>query len=276
LLYLSLEGLNLISHDKKIWGALLIAIGINIKIMPIVLLPYLFYRKEFKAGLYVMLVYVALLFIPGLVIGFSYNSSLLASWWHLINPMNPEHILDEDETSFHSLSTLLSTLLVEKTPDFHALPLRRNIANLTLTQLTNVLNIVRLLFISFSFYFFRTKPFVSIQNKMHCLWELSYLLLLVPLIFPHQQVYAFLFVLPASTYLIYYLMTKKDKLTITQYRTLFGALCISYLACNISFLLGQFNAYYVHFKVLTYGALLLIPLLAICIPNMQEPETAIS
>jgi hypothetical protein len=34
-----------------------------------------------------------------------------------------------------------------------------------------------------------------------------------------------------------------------------------YLSANLKLLLGEFNRYYEHFKVLTYGALLVIPLL---------------
>jgi len=272
ILYLSLEGIRFVFSGRKILGALLIALGINIKIMPIVLLPYLLYRREFKAAGFVVIFYILLLGFPGLLIGVDHNNALLTSWWHSINPMNPEHILDEDETSFHGLSTFLSTLLVERTPTQYDLPIKRNIANLTLAQLTVVLNVVRFMLISFSLYFLRTKPFVTIKNKMHRIWELSYLLLLVPLIFPHQQVYAFLFVTPATSYIIYYLFTQKGNASKIKYNTLLTVLSLSYLACNISFLLGQFNAYYVHFKVLTYGALLIIPMLAVCVPQLKEPD----
>jgi hypothetical protein len=34
-----------------------------------------------------------------------------------------------------------------------------------------------------------------------------------------------------------------------------------YLCANLKILLGEFNRYYEHYKILTYGALLLIPLL---------------
>jgi hypothetical protein len=37
---------------------------------------------------------------------------------------------------------------------------------------------------------------------------------------------------------------------------------VIFLCGNLKILLGEFNRYYEHFKILTYGALLLIPLLA--------------
>jgi hypothetical protein len=35
-----------------------------------------------------------------------------------------------------------------------------------------------------------------------------------------------------------------------------------YLTGNLKLILGEFNRYYEHYKILSYGALLLIPLLA--------------
>lgn len=266
ILYLSLEGLHLIFSDKKIAGAALIALGVNVKILPVVLLPYLLYRKQFKASAYVVIMYFIFMIMPGLVIGLHHNNELLASWWHSINPMNKDHILDVEERSFHSLSTLLATLLVANVPDPKALPIRRNIANITPQQLTYVVNVVRLILVSFSVYFFRTRPFSTAKSAMHRFWEISYLLLLIPLIFPHQQEYSFLFVTPAACFIIYYLLTERNNISSIKYILLVMGSILSYFACNCSFLLGQYNKYYEHFKVLTYGATLMIPILATCVP----------
>ena len=49
LLYLCLEGMHQIIHEKRNWlGAFLIGLGVIAKIGPIVLLPYLIYRGHFK------------------------------------------------------------------------------------------------------------------------------------------------------------------------------------------------------------------------------------
>jgi len=90
--------------------------------------------------------------------------------------------------------------------------------------------------------------------------EVSYILLLVPLIFPHQQHYAFLFALPAFSVVAYFLMIKPETY---KYRKITVALLILIgLSFDLKLLLGEFNAYYDHFKIITYSALLLIPLLA--------------
>lgn len=266
ILYLIMEGLQFIFSGKKFAGALMLALGINIKLLPIVILPYLLYRREFKASFLIIIFYTALLFLPALILGFAQNNFLLTSWWRLINPTNSIHNLDVDERSFHGISTLLATLLVQNVPDKFAMHIRRNIMDISYDHLVIVLNSVRLILISFSVYFLRTKPFKAILNTTHRFVEISYLLLLVPLIFPHQQDYAFLFIMPAVTYIIHYLFTEKSYLSVAKFRTLSIFMVLSYLLCNLSFILGEFRDYYEHFKILTYGALIIIPLLAVCYP----------
>jgi len=266
ILYLALEGLRFIFSGNKLAGALLIALGINIKLLPIVLLPYLLYRREFMASFLIIVFYAVMLFLPGYILGFTQNNMLISSWWKLINPSNTIHNLDVDERSFHSLSTLLATLLIENVPDKFALHIRRNIMDITYEHLVLVLNITRGVFILFSLYFLRTKPFENKISNIHRFTEISYLLLLVPLIFPHQQDYAFLFIMPAVICIIYHLITAQNKLPVIKFRIILFFLILSYLLCNLSLLFGEFRDYYDHFKILTYGAILIIPLLAICYP----------
>jgi len=143
ILYLTLEGLFFINNNRIITGSILIALGINIKLLPIVIIPYLIYRREWKSTLYIIGFIIVFLFLPILFIGFDYNNFLLIERWHLINPMNKAHILDTSERSFHSLTTLLATLLVKDSGEWHALTLKRNIANISIENLNIVINVVR-------------------------------------------------------------------------------------------------------------------------------------
>jgi hypothetical protein len=270
LLYLSLQGLQFIFSNKTLPGAALLALGINIKLLPIVLLPYLFYRGFFKAGTFVIAFCIIYIFIPALFIGWQQNQALLNTWISLINPTNTVHVLDVDERSFHGLSTLLSTLLVQNVPDAYAMPIKRNIANLSLSQLGIVLTFVRLSLIAFSLYFFRSRPFKPATGMKQQFWEISYLLMLIPLIFPHQQHYGFLFICPAFVFCLYYLIQNRDLLSKAKFNFILISCCLVYLLCNLKILLGEFNNYYEHFKILTYGALYLIVVLAVCIPKDGE------
>ena len=274
ILYLILEGLFLINNEKKIAGSILIALGINIKILPIVIIPYLIYRNQWKSAFLVLVFMIFFLVLPIVFIGFDYTQFLLIERWTLINPINQEHILDTSERSFHSLTTLLATLFVKDCGDVHALTLKRNIADISIENLNIIINIVRSAIILFTLYFLKTKPFRNTKDNLQKLYEISYLCLIIPLIFPHQQFYAFFFIFPASTYLLYYVLKVyfNGNNQITAYFkskkiAIITLLSISYFLTNSHFILGAFNDFYDHYKTLTYGVLILMILLAICKPD---------
>jgi hypothetical protein len=265
------EGLRLINADKALWGAALIALSINFKFLPLVLLPYLFYNKQLKACLFIVFWYAVFLFLPAVICGFEFNNTLLADWTGAINPSNKEHLIDTDETTLNGLTTLIPTLLMDVVPDPHALALRRNFLNLDVTTVITIINIIRLLLVCFVFYFLRRKLFTTPKTKLQELWELSYLFLLIPLIFPHQQHYAFLMMLPASVYVIYWVFISKIN-THKISAVILSVLILIYLLTNAHLLLGEFRKYYDHFKIITYGGLLMIGLLTFLNPDKLLKE----
>ncbi|MES2762215.1 MAG: glycosyltransferase family 87 protein [Bacteroidota bacterium] len=266
LLYLCLEGIFLINTKKNYKGALLIALGINIKLLPVVLLPYLLYRKKYKASGLVVLFTTIFLFIPIVIIGPTEFNKLMTTWLSLINPVNSQHILDVEERSFHSLTTLLSTLLVENVPDMYALKIRRNVADISLENLKIAITCVRLIFIAYTLYFLRTMPFKKAKDRLHNFWEVSYILCLIPLIFPHQQHYAFLLIAPAFSYCVYYVLQFQNDLSDLKKHFIITSLAIIYLLANLKLIFGNYNEYYEHFKILTYGAIFLVIILSILPP----------
>lgn len=261
ILWCCVYGLYTIHHSKPITGSAILALGINIKLLPIVFLPYLLYRGQFKGFFLTLTFYLFSLAIPSLIIGHEYNVYLLKSWFALINPSNEIHVLDVSERSFHSLSTLLSTLLVKNVPDTYALNIPRNIADVSLPTLSLILNGVRLALIAFTLYFLKWPPFKAAVSQWKQLIEVSYLLLLIPLLFPHQQHYAFLFIVPAFTVSLFFVFSNYSRLTKFALYSFTFLLAIIYLASNLKLLLGEYNYYYEHFKLLSYAALLLVPAL---------------
>ena len=254
-------GLYFIHHNRPVLGSLILALGINIKLLPVVFLPYLFYRGYFKAFVFTLSFYLISLFAPSLIIGNDYNMTLLKSWLSLINPAKQQHILDVDERSFHGISTLLSTLLVKEVPDYYALPIRRNIADVSLSTLPNILLSVRLILALFTLYFLKWGFLKKEKSDSNTLIGIAYLLLLIPLIFPHQQHYAFLFIVPAFALVLYHLQLNYKHPSKPTKQIIITLLILIYLCGNLKLILGEFNEYYEHFKILTYGGLLLIPLL---------------
>ncbi len=268
ILFLSLESAYQIHDGRWKLGALLLALSINIKLMPLVLVPYFLYRREWKPVVLCVVLLTVLYLLPSLWLGNEHNIFLLGQWIELINPTSQRHVLDVEETSFQSLTTLLATLFIENIEELHGMGIKRNIADISLSSLFWVINTVRLGLIVFTLWFLRTKPFAPIRNLQHISWELSYILLLAPLIFPHQQAYAFLFSLPAAAWTIHRLLTNKER----NFR--FYSVCIItsivFLIFNSSILLGTYAAYYNHFKIVAYGGLLMIVLLVLTKPTNIE------
>jgi len=94
LLWGILESLNLIRKEKFLLAGMLLALVINIKLLPLVFIPYLIYRSEYKTLISAFIFSMVFLFLPAIVVGWSTNIFLHAEWWSVINPSNPEHLLD--------------------------------------------------------------------------------------------------------------------------------------------------------------------------------------
>jgi hypothetical protein len=271
IVYLCLEGMYQIYNKKLLLGSMFIGLGISIKILPITLIPYLIYRGYFRATIYCVLTTIVILLFPGFIIGYDYHIFLLQERWNLINPLNKEHILDVSERSFHSLTSLLSILFVENAGNTYSLELKRNITSVDLTTLNVIINSFRVFLITGVLVFIRALPFQNSRNKIQLFYELSYILLVTPLIFPHQQHYAFFFIFPAITYLVFYFIimyfyTIGKKISFLKKMSLLVIVLLVYFLLNSHFILGAYRNIYDHFKTLTYGVMFLIPLLAIMRP----------
>jgi hypothetical protein len=255
-LFIMIESFCLILKNHVILPSLLLAFGIDFKIMPIICLPYLLYRGYNKVVFTSLIFLLVALLLPSLFIGVDYNVFLLHERWNLINPNNTEHVLDVAERSFHSITTFLSVLLVENTNEVYALNLKRNILNISQEELRNVILFVRLFFVLLSFVFLRARIFKTPSSKIDWWYEWSYLFIVIPLIFPHQQHYAFYMLFPAILYLVNF----------GRINYLVGMLVV-FLLLNSHFLLGALREYYDHYKTLTYGVFLVIIILALCPPS---------
>jgi Glycosyltransferase family 87 len=276
LLWGIMESLHLFGKDKYLPGGLLLALVINIKLLPLVLLPYLFYRNAFKPLLSTISFSFVLLLLPAMVSGWSFNSFLLSEWWSVINPFNPEHLL-ESELGPHSLTALVPSLLTETEG---TLEYRRNILNLDNAATNYILNGVRVLLIIFTLFFLRWPPFSKVKFPMQQLQEVSYILLLIPLIFPHQQKYAFLMILPAQFYLacfvVYAFPYQKELMSKTRWTLIVSFMAFSFLLMTLTTdgLIGrELNRWTQHYKAITYGALLLMVPLALCSHKYLESAT---
>ncbi len=275
LLWAILESLQLIQKDEEIWAGILLATVINIKIMPVIMLPYLFYRGHFKALATCLLFFVVLLFLPAVFIGWNYNQLLLSEWWKIINPSNKEHMF-ETAIGTHSIVAWLPVYLTPTAGDGD-IAYRRNIFNVDVATVNILINVVRLLFLAVSLLFLKSWLFKKENNPLKIFWEAAYFLLLIPLLLPHQQKYDFLLALPMIVYLLYFFITTFHLPKTTTYWLVFIFFIISvaffsplYGSDIIGRFLFRLTQYY---RCLTFATIFLIPIALYCSPARQRALT---
>lgn len=271
ILYAILESINLIIYKKKyLLGGALLALAINIKLLPLVFIPYFVYRKKFSAVLYTLIFTVIYLIAPIPFLGFETNYQLHLGWLETINPLKDANIIDLNERGLHSLTSLISTWFTDYRNPYE-LTYRRHIMLLDIETIGLIINTARLALVLFTIYFLRTMPFQPAKSKLHRFWEVSYLSILIPLIFPHQQVYAFYLLLPAAYYVIYYLTSIKlafDKSW--KINLIYSLAILAFLFINLELILGLYRKVFWFYKLLSYGSLLLLVVLTICHPKYLE------
>ncbi len=275
LLYASLEAVCLIDQNRKVAGAVLLGVAMNVKILPLVVLPYLVYRRRFGPALLSLAVFALLLGVPALFIGFDFNAVLLRDWWGAINPASAVRTAGEVENGPHGLPALIPTLFMRTAGQ---LPYRRHLLDLPYETVFLILNGARLLLVGLTLYFLRTWPFRPSPSRPHTLYEVSYLLLVTPLLAPQQQKYAFFYLFPAVAYLVYFLLAYREGRTAE-----FGAgrckLVLALLAGYFLLTTGTWDLFIgrpwnevtQHYRLITYGTLLLIGPLALCRPAYLVP-----
>lgn len=266
------ESLHLISKKREMQAGILLGLAINIKLMPLVILPYLFYRGYFKALTITIALFILFLFLPAIFIGHDFNQILLSEWWKIINPANKEHMFETD-IGTHSIVALLPVFLTDTTGE---MPFKRNFLNLEPATVSLIVNIVRLLFIALSIFFLRSFPFKKEDNKLKLIWEISYFVMLIPLLLPHQQKYNFILVLPMIIYLLYFFINSYRNNTSPVYRVFFGLFIMSvliYTPLYGSDIIGKFLFRYTqHFRLLTFCTIFLIPVALYCNPEKLQTK----
>jgi hypothetical protein len=272
LLWATIESIKLLQSNKNIVAGLILALVINIKIMPILILPYLFYRGYFKSLIWFTLFFIAFLFVPALFIGNNYNNFLLNEWWNVINPTNKEHLF-ESIIGLHSIVALIPVYLTSTVGE---MPYKRNFLNLQHHNVELIINIARLFFLVISLFFFRSLPFKKEKSKLKSYWEFSYFLMLIPLLLPHQNKYDFLFVLPMIYYIIYFLLIDYYYNKKINFFIIIPFLLITLFYSPIygSDIIGWFLFRYTqHYRFLTIATILLIAIAVYCNPKKIEANS---
>lgn len=266
LLWASLESIKCIYSKKTITGAALLALAINIKLIPIAILAYLLYKKEWKAVSYTVLFFILFLFIPAMVIGYDFNSQLLDQWMATLTDTTVKSI--HDDAGRPGLSSFIPSLVMD-TPikySFH-----RNFLHLNELQANYVLNGFRLIFILMAIYLMG-RPFQKVDTKKSLFYDLSLVCVFIPLVFPHQGKYSFLYLLPAYAYCIYSLIrmqNMKPKIKYT-YRWCLWLLILSFILVTATTdgLIGRKASDFTEYlHLISYGSFCLLGVLILLKPK---------
>jgi hypothetical protein len=263
ILWATLESIRLIWQGKTVKGAFLLGLAINFKVLPLLFIPYLFYRNKWQAGLLCIAVVVLLIIAPWFFLDNDHHSFLLHQWWATINPLNASHSLELDKMTF-DLPALVAACFTTADGE-----LKTSFATFQYT-----LTAVRLFFILLTLAFLRTLPFREAPSSMYQLREIAFLLMATVLLFPHQNKYANVYLLPAFAYIIYYLMAayNADKhifRTKIRYQAaiallVLGALCLTMTGSSV---VGEtFYNLLSRYKSITIGTILLVPVLLLLSP----------
>jgi hypothetical protein len=267
LLWATLQSMKWVKDGRYISGAALLALAINIKLIPLAFVFYLFYRSQYKAAILTCGFYVLYLFIPAIYLGWGRNMSLIHDWFALINPVNKEWTI-ETEDGPSSLVALIPVYITETTG---VLSFKRNFLNLEFSQVSLILNIVRLFFVVLTLAFLQTLPFKKIKSSVRSFWEMSYLFIVIPLIYPHQQQYAFVYIIPAFIYLSWYFVLNWETIKHKLDFVVWAALAI--VGFNFTPLIGRdvITSYFfeilLYLRILPLAVIMLIPILWFCKPK---------
>jgi hypothetical protein len=207
ILWLTFEGLYQISfRNKNAFGSLILAIGISIKIIPIIGLFYLVIKGKFKATVFCICFIISSLLLPSIFVGHTYNSKMLQNWAETVNPSSKNFVFENDD-GVHSLNALLPAYFYTFKDGYPPkVKLKRQITSLSTETLAFIMQATRLIllfsFLILVYYQYKRKGTESI----YFYWNLSYLALISTLIFPHQPYYAMLYFVPAGSYLILFII----------------------------------------------------------------------
>lgn len=267
----AMEAMRLIFIKKEIAGSALLALIINIKIIPIGLLAYLVYKKKLNAAFFTVLFCVLYLYLPAVFIGYEFNRQLLHDWLSSLTGTEAKSIYNDIGRS--SLSSLIPSFLLDTPVQFS---IKRNFLNLNEQQVNLVLNVARVLLLAFVA-FLSGRPFRGFQNRKNLLYDVALVCIATPLVFPHQGKYAYFYMLPAYAYVIYKLI----KLRALKHRPAYkNTYRLALFFITLSFVLITLTtdgvigrklsdaAEYLHLMV--YGALCLLTGMAVFRPGIRQ------
>jgi hypothetical protein len=261
-LWVILEAVQL---GARPWKAALVGLGMATKVIPIAAFPVWFFRKEWTKSSIAIAAFLGAMVLPVAWIGGERANELVESRWALLNPSNLEHTFDLAEEASHSLTAWIPTLTHAEARGNHTRPWRRHVVDLdrdTVHLLTRLAQALGLLSV---FLFFTSRLFAPARNAGY---EWSAVLAVVPVVFPHQAVYAFLMAFPAMAWVVRQGWFGRGPAPSTSWKAL---TLVALILMSLHFYFGAHRDVFNHYKLLTMGAVLLLVSLWLVKPEGARP-----
>lgn len=253
ILWTVLESYQQLKKGRLFWSVVILCIGINIKILPIVLVPYFLYingqpLKMLGLGILTLLVFT---FLPALFIGFGYNNFLLQEWWNTLNPASSIHAVQVYEYGLLDAGAMISKYLSDKKVYLEPVLNIASLSDASVFAITNALRVI-LLFMAVVFALRMKQSINGIQA--HFL-SMAMFMTLVPLCFPHQREYSYLFYLPMIAANLTFMFKFKQVIPILCF---VSTALLGGLLTWVDFVGKPMVDVFVYYRLITLGMLLMM------------------
>ena len=246
LLWSIFQSFHSIGKSHFFLAASWLGIGLNIKLLSLPSLLLFFRLKNWRFWIALVLVSIFFIVIPSLALGWQWNLDLHKLWWHVINPMNNEHIIDKENYGMISISNFVTTYLVDP-------GLIKEWISIDINRIYYVIQGLRLTIILPAFAIWCQK-----ESEKRDLFLLFYLCLITPLLFPHQNKYALLFSFPMIAYILSHYIVQKQLITSFGF-ILFCLALLSYSPINGMDVIGlKWFLVFAHLKTFFFSQMILI------------------
>lgn len=212
ILWTMVESYFLMQGKKTVWAVFWLCLGINIKVMPMVLAPlFVIWSPDKLKTLSLGLLFLVLSFIlPSLWLGWDYNVFLLGEWWKTLNPVSEIHVMQTYEYGFTDISSMVTKYLsaepVYMEPDLH-------IADLPLNALFVITNLIRVALLAAAVWL-AYKVRTNVMDVSARFAAAAAFMALIPLCFPHQREYSYMFFIPLLSVHLLILFKTRDRINI--------------------------------------------------------------
>lgn len=185
-----------------------IALGINIKILPLVFFGKWTLEKNVKAIFQVIFWFGILVLIPFVFYPFDYISDQTIKWFSAINPLKKNHVITVGEGGFIDVGAMAVKFFTSYKIPTEPMACIVELSHQSIFWLTQILRLMIIGITTITFLKLHSKKtqfnIYQPSNETHKEFvKVALFSMIIPLIFPHQRDYSLTLLMPSLLFLIY-------------------------------------------------------------------------